>query len=131
MEPSKGGSKFAGENMSSYTEKLSSLGESSRALPQYQSHKKVCALKIKSIEIIRPTISELESMLKEESFDETRLTAAIITPENTHYGPFGVSKAYVDKHNPQAGGYWVQYDDGYESWSPAKAFEEGYTLIPR
>lgn len=24
-------------------------------------------------------------------------------------------------------GYYVRYEDGYESWSPAKAFEEGYT----
>ena len=24
-------------------------------------------------------------------------------------------------------GYWVIYDDGYESWSPAAAFEAGYT----
>lgn len=28
-----------------------------------------------------------------------------------------------------AGGYYVRYEDGYESWSPAKAFEEGYTLV--
>jgi hypothetical protein len=27
------------------------------------------------------------------------------------------------------GGYVVRYEDGYLSWSPAKAFEEGYTLI--
>lgn len=25
------------------------------------------------------------------------------------------------------GGYYVRYPDGFESWSPAKAFEEGYT----
>lgn len=25
------------------------------------------------------------------------------------------------------GGYYVRYEDGFESWSPAKAFEEGYT----
>ena len=31
--------------------------------------------------------------------------------------------------NP-VGGYYVCYEDGYESWSPAKAFEEGYTRIP-
>ena len=24
-------------------------------------------------------------------------------------------------------GYYVVYEDGYESWSPSKAFEEGYT----
>jgi len=27
------------------------------------------------------------------------------------------------------GGYYVLYPDGYESWSPAKAFEEGYVPI--
>lgn len=27
------------------------------------------------------------------------------------------------------GGYYVLYADGYESWSPAKAFEDGYTRI--
>lgn len=26
-------------------------------------------------------------------------------------------------------GYVVRYSDGYTSWSPAKAFEDGYTLI--
>lgn len=26
-------------------------------------------------------------------------------------------------------GYRVIYEDGYESWSPKKAFEDGYTLI--
>lgn len=28
-----------------------------------------------------------------------------------------------------ATGYYVRYEDGYESWSPAKAFEEGYTVL--
>ena len=26
-------------------------------------------------------------------------------------------------------GYWVLYEDGWQSWSPAKAFEEGYTKL--
>lgn len=30
---------------------------------------------------------------------------------------------------PKPGDYYVVYDDGYTSLSPAKAFEEGYTLI--
>ncbi|MFZ2306826.1 MAG: hypothetical protein WAW73_20320 [Rhodoferax sp.] len=33
------------------------------------------------------------------------------------------------KHKPQVGGYLVQYEDGYQSFSPAKAFEEGYIRI--
>lgn len=28
---------------------------------------------------------------------------------------------------PMVGDYYVQYDGGYESWSPAKTFEEGYS----
>ena len=32
-----------------------------------------------------------------------------------------------EKHKPQVGGYYVLYEDGYTSYSPAKAFEEGYT----
>lgn len=33
------------------------------------------------------------------------------------------------KHKPEVGGYYVQYADGYKSYSPAKAFEEGNTLL--
>ena len=40
-----------------------------------------------------------------------------------------VDDAYLRKHNPHAGGYLVVYADGYVSFSPAKAFEEGYTRI--
>lgn len=39
-----------------------------------------------------------------------------------------VSLDYVAKHAPEAGGYYVRYQDGYESWSPAAEFERGYTL---
>lgn len=38
--------------------------------------------------------------------------------------------AYMAKHDPQVGGYYVLYADGYESFSPAKAFENGYTRLP-
>lgn len=37
-----------------------------------------------------------------------------------------VTAEYLSKHNPQIGGYYVRYKDGYESFSPAKAFEDGY-----
>lgn len=37
-----------------------------------------------------------------------------------------VPDSYIEKHNPQAGGYFVRYPDGYESFSPAKSFEQGY-----
>jgi hypothetical protein len=45
------------------------------------------------------------------------------------HGPVPVTLEYMSKHKPEAGGYFVIYGDGYESFSPARAFEEGYTLI--
>lgn len=44
-----------------------------------------------------------------------------------------VSPEWVEKHAPNThylhliGGYYVRYEDGYTSWSPADAFETGYT----
>lgn len=40
--------------------------------------------------------------------------------------PVRVSSAYLERCRPQVGGYYVKYQDGYESWCPAEAFEEGY-----
>lgn len=102
--------------------------QTGREMPQYQSHKKVWALKIKSVQRLRPTVEELEAILKEEG-EWHHVVAAIITPEEEGYAPFEVDDAYVQKHDPQVGGYYVVYADGYKSWSPADAFEEGYTRI--
>ena len=33
------------------------------------------------------------------------------------------------KHQPTVGGYYVVYKDGYKSFSPADAFESGYTRV--
>jgi hypothetical protein len=54
---------------------------------------------------------------------------ACITPADDGYGPFEVTAAYVRKHGPEVGGYYVVYEDGYKSYSPAEAFEGGYSLI--
>lgn len=40
-----------------------------------------------------------------------------------------VPAAYMQKHQPEVGGYFVRYADGYESYSPAAAFEAGYAPI--
>lgn len=80
-----------------------------KELPKYQSHKFVWALKILSI------------LIEDES--------AIIVPEDYNYTPFRVGMDYIKKHNPQVGGYYVVYKDGYKSFCPAKEFEEGNTLI--
>ncbi len=93
----------------------------SQELPRYRSHKQVWALKIKSI-------------VPNPNPDPTGHSAAssygaMIYPEDGGYPPFQVTAEYMSKHRPQPGGYYVQYEDEYLSYSPAKAFEEGYTLI--
>lgn len=40
---------------------------------------------------------------------------------------FHATSVWANKHNPLVGGYYVRYEDGYESYSPAEAFESGYT----
>ena len=42
-----------------------------------------------------------------------------------------VLQSYIEKHAPLVGGYFVRYEDGYESFSQAAAFEGGYTPIRR
>jgi hypothetical protein len=77
-------------------------------MPRYKSNKEVWALKIKSIGAEKDGGATLHFV------------------EESLYGPRKTSSEYVQKHNPKPGGYFVVYKDGYESWSPAKAFEEGY-----
>lgn len=40
-----------------------------------------------------------------------------------------VTTSLVARSEPVVGDYYVKYADGYQSWSPAKAFEEGYTRL--
>jgi hypothetical protein len=97
----------------------------STPMPLYQSHKKVWALKIKEVvPAPHPTIEELDRILNGDGGVSD--LGAIIVPEG-HFGPFAVTREFMDKHTPQAGGYYVVYKDGYKSYSPAQAFEEGYT----
>ena len=76
-------------------------------MPRYQCHKKVWALKIASIQVFTP------------GTPDALAGAAAITPSDAGYGTFFVEQAYLDKHAPQAGGYYVVYDGGYKSFSPA------------
>lgn len=86
-------------------------------LPQWYSHKKVRAAKIERVDLAatsEPTLLYLEGDFEISVTDE-----------------------WIGRHTPKGGilidlvgGYFVRYIDGYESWSPAKAFEDGYTLGP-
>ena len=79
-------------------------------MPRYKCHKEVWALKISAI--IRDSPG-----------------TTLITPEDDRYAPVSVSNEYVYKHCPHVGGYFVVYEDGYQSFSPADVFEAGYTMI--
>lgn len=91
------------------------MGE--QEMPKYKSHKEVWALKIKSI------VRDGEGENSETD------GSAMITPEEDGYAPFRVEPEYMQKHKPQVGGYFVQYEGGYKSFSPSGAFEDGYSLI--
>lgn len=81
-------------------------------LPKWKCHKTVHALKLTIVRIFRDGTAELE-------------------PEDKRFAAIKVDAEWVRRFKPKDGdnGYFVVYDDGYESWSPSKAFEEGYTLI--
>ena len=81
-------------------------------MPRYKCHKEVWALKIKEIQPVN---------LGEDG--------AVIVPEENGYAPFRVTGKYMQKHKPIEGGYFVQYKGGYQSFSPADAFEGGYTRV--
>ena len=91
----------------------------SRALPKYQSYKIVEALKIKAV------LNPNEGIDTEDN-GERLLT---FSDEGYEACAFMVDREYVCKHKPQVGGYWVRYEDGYQSWSPAEAFEGGYRRV--
>jgi hypothetical protein len=85
-------------------------------LPQYKCHKIVNAARI--TEIQKGVSSDPHSVFHDF---------------NLVFGDIGASKhvtaEWVERFRPDTGGYYVVYEDGYASFSPAKAFEEGYTLI--
>ena len=80
------------------------------ALPFYRCHKEVQACQILRI-------------------DEIDIKYWLV-PCSTKLQPFEITAAYIAKHSPQPGGYYLRYTDGYESFSPAEPFESGYALLP-
>lgn len=75
-------------------------------LPQYRCHKIVRAARITGF---RPNGTDAPDLLLGEIGGIVSLL-----PE------------WHEKHRPQIGGFFVRYEDGYTSFSPATAFEEGY-----
>lgn len=81
-------------------------------MPEYKCHKLVRAAKITGVALD----------------DDTMTDQGAVTVLN--FGDIGLSKTvypdWVKKHEPKIGGYFVEYEDGYTSYSPAEAFESGY-----
>jgi len=86
-------------------------------MPRYRCHKEVHALKI--AEIHHPDFATALSPGP----------STLLCFEDGRFAAFPVSPEWVAKHGPKPGGYLVIYDDGYQSFSPAAAFESGYALI--
>lgn len=81
-----------------------------KEMPRYQSHKKVWALQIEKVD------------------DFGAFKRLVFTDHD--YEPLMLTKGGAEgKPEPDAGWYYVQYEDGYWSFSPASAFEKGYTRI--
>lgn len=76
-----------------------------REMPRYRCHKEVYALRI------------------------AKISGNLITPADDGYATFEVDYEWIRKHEPQPGGFYVVYRDGYKSYSPAEAFEDGYTRL--
>lgn len=83
------------------------MNEEKQKLPRWKSHKEVEAFKLEDIRF--------------HTKEETLLSG------NGH--SVIVKATYMAKHEPYRGGYYVRYADGYESFSPAEAFEEGYIKL--
>lgn len=90
-------------------------------LPKYKCHKEVWALKISKIDHLTDVG---DSFVK-----QAPASSLVLHFEDKRYAPIEVDLRYALKHNPREGGYYVVYKDGYESFSPASEFEDGYTLI--
>lgn len=86
-------------------------------MPLYQCHKKVHALKI----------SEVQVGLEEGT--ARKVSCTLVFEKEERFAPLQVGIKYYHMHRPRVGGYYVIYKDGYKSFSPAGAFEDGYTLI--
>lgn len=88
-------------------------------MPKYKCHKEVSALKIKAIMNPNEGIDQDDDGERLLTFMDEGFEAAV----------YIVDREYMQKHKPQVGGYYVVYADGYKSFSPADAFESGYTRL--
>lgn len=87
-----------------------------KEMPIYDCHKKVRALQIE----------EVKALIGHPQFSPEGSLLLIFVDKG--YEPVKVFPDWAKKHRPEPGGYYVQYEDGYTSFSPQLAFESGYTI---
>lgn len=85
-------------------------------MQRYRCHKEVQALRITEVKQSAP---DAPNTVGCGTWD-------LLSEGNT---PVTVSHTWYCKHLPVTGGYLVNYEDGYVSYSPAEPFEKGYSLI--
>jgi hypothetical protein len=86
-------------------------GPDTDKMPRYVCHKKVWALQIKDI--------------SKSHWGKVTLGLGWGTP----HPDIEVPTEWYERHRPKVGDYYVVYEDGYTSVSPAEAFEKGYTQL--
>lgn len=96
----------------------------SEVLPLYECHKRVRAAKIVDARDLTGDRAGLLLTLDVPTPDG----GATLVAREVGYS-FMPPRAVVSGLSALVGGYFVEYADGYVSWSPAKAFEEGYQLL--
>ncbi len=91
------------------------MAKTAKEWPEYVSHKVVRAVKV---------------------IDESIVHSPFGGGWDLHTSDGGtthVNGDWYNRHVPESatfeGGYLVKYADGYLSWSPAEAFEEGYKKV--
>ena len=78
----------------------------SMEMPRYVSHKKVWALEIETVSVGEPYRMK---------------------PKDAGYAEIMLPAEMWSRYQPVSGDFYVVYADGYKSFSPRKAFLEGYT----
>lgn len=80
-----------------------------RPMPLYACHKRVRALRIANLDIHADG-------------------SATITPKEDGFAPFATRPGWGERYGGtlRDPGVFVQYEDGFTSWSPTVAFEAGY-----
>jgi hypothetical protein len=104
-----------------------------KELPLYQSLKQVRAAKISHIDVaqVHDRIESFMDIKKGGRPKNEAFAATIImdVDEGNHVITI-VSADYIHKHTPMVGGYLVQYEDGYVSYSPPDIFERSHVRLP-